>query len=206
MLRKKLRSFSVRTLLLVTTLLCTLLAIWIYRAKEQQRSVQAIRKTGARVRYDYEMSTSSGKVAKPPVWPWFIASLGPDYFCNVAAVTFYPEPPQEADELVKLLDGLPVSHVAIWPGGKGRRTSPAIASGGLTDKGLTHLISEHPNLIHLSLLHARLSPAGVDMLESQRNLAWQIDPNPNNIKRPMGHEPMPASRFSEDDLFAPVRD
>jgi len=166
------KSFSVRTLLSLITLICVALAIWHHRAMQQQRLVQALLDAGARVTYEHEVDANGRPVTSPP--GWLLRLLGPDYLYGVWGVGFYPEPPQEADELIKLLDEMPgVKRVAIWPGGKGRTSSPTL-DGGLTDKGLFHLLSKHPKLVHLSLLHAKLSLAGISALDHHPALASQF--------------------------------
>jgi hypothetical protein len=168
------KSFSIRTLLLLTTLLCIGLAIWTYRARKQQRLVASLQAVGARVSYDYVFVSRGAKSGEPR---WLSRILGQDYFHDVVGVNFQPEPPQEADELIKLLDDAPsVNRISIWPGCKGRTTSPETATGGLTDEGLAHLLSKHPGLVHISLLHSRLSPASIARLKKHPTLvSQQID-------------------------------
>ena len=170
------KSFSVRTLLLLTTLVGVALGIWQHRATQQRRCVKSLLDVGARVTYEHEVDAHGRRATSPPRFSWLLRLLGPDYVYGVVGVTLYPEPPQEADELIKLLDDMPsVKRVAIWPGAKGRTDSPPKAAGGLTDKGLSHLMAKHPKLGHLSLLNARLSSAGVSALESHPTLKSQFD-------------------------------
>ncbi|WP_254509814.1 hypothetical protein [Anatilimnocola floriformis] len=168
------KSFSVRTLLLLTTLLCVGLAIWTYRANRQKRLVASLHGVGARVVYDYVIVPRGAKLGEPF---WLSRSLGQDYFHNVVGATFYPEPTEEADELIKLLDDAPgITRIAIWTGAKGRASVSSKEPGGLTDKGLAHLLAKHPNLAHLSLTSARLSPAGVEQMKKHPTLvSQQID-------------------------------
>jgi hypothetical protein len=170
------KSFSIRTLLLLTTLLCAVLATWTYRAKKQLRFVAALLSAGARVTYDYQIDADRRPVRKPPRLSWLASRFGDDYFYEVVGVHLYPEPPQEADDLVKLLDDAQsVEFVAIWPGGgKGRSFLPRMADGGLTDNGLEHLLSRHPGLVHLSLHNARLSPTNVARLKDHPTLEAQV--------------------------------
>lgn len=162
------KSFSIRTLLLLTTLLCVGLAIWNYRARKQQRLVASLRAVDARVLYDYAASDKPGEPF------WFSRVCGQDYFHNVVGATFYPESTEEADELIKLLDDAPsITKIAIWPGGKRRTTLQDTEPGGLTDDGLAHLLAKHPKLVHISLLSARLSPAGVERLKQHPTLVSQ---------------------------------
>jgi hypothetical protein len=171
-----LKNFSIRTLLLLITSLCVALAIWTYRAKKQRRFVAALLNAGARVTYDYEIDADRRPLRKPLKLSWLARRFGDDYFYEVVGVTLYPEPPQEADDLVKLLDDAQsVKFVAIWPGGKGRSILPPMANGGLTDEGLDHLLSQHPKLAHLSLTSARLSPAKVARLKDHPTLSAQVN-------------------------------
>jgi len=78
--------FSLRTLLALVVLLGVGLGWVVQQAERQRKAVEAIRKAGGIVRYDYEMD--EGGNAEPPVPTWLMRLVGDDYFADVAAVGY----------------------------------------------------------------------------------------------------------------------
>lgn len=148
------RQISLRAFLALVTGLCIALAVWVHRAKTQERAAKAIR--GVHGRVTYEPATSASW--KPPAW--LVDAVGPDYFLEIRSVVFYPEADESGDEQIKLLGALPrLKNLAIFPGGRTRShfPYPTRMPGGLTDQGAEYLLEHHPNLRHVALISARLS-------------------------------------------------
>ena len=84
--------FSLRSLLLLF-LFCTIpfgwLGVKMQRAREQKQAVEAIKKLGGRVQYDYQRDASGAPIkgAKPPGPAWLRQLLGDDCFTNVVALS-----------------------------------------------------------------------------------------------------------------------
>jgi len=82
--------FTLRVLLVVVTLLCIGLAMWTHRAREQQRLVERIERSGGNIVYDFdelsadfETVTLGTSIVPGPVLDLF----GKDYFHSVTHVT-----------------------------------------------------------------------------------------------------------------------
>ena len=82
--------FSLRSLLLATTLLCAVLSLFAWqvkRAARQGRCIQAIRDRGGRVYYDYNLANGQfDPEGKSQVPQWLLGRLGVDFFHRVARV------------------------------------------------------------------------------------------------------------------------
>jgi hypothetical protein len=174
------KRLSLRSALVLLTMLCIALGVWSYRARAQRSSVTAIEAVGGRIIYAHK----SGNVYKtrtgmPPNDNSLRARLadvmGQDYFYGVRGVTLYPDASQTADEQVKLLDGLhQLEYVAIWPEAKGRTTAIRDARGGLSDEGADYLLAHH-RLTRVSLTSARLSDGATKRLIDATGDHSQID-------------------------------
>lgn len=143
------RQLSLRTfaVLCVASALC--LAYWGASAKRQQQLANAITELGGRVTYQ----KPSGYIPR-----FMISALGHDYFCAIDGVTLYPTAESPADEQIAVLGDFPeLQNLAIWPGAKGFGTALTDPPGGLTDEGVALLLTNNPNLRHLSLLAARIT-------------------------------------------------
>jgi len=86
--------FSLRTLLIVVVLLSVGLAwsaLKMREAERQRKAVEAIRRTGGLVVYDYQWDTFGGPLAveEPPAPVWLTRLLGEDLFANVVFVELY---------------------------------------------------------------------------------------------------------------------
>ena len=86
-LRRLLR-ISLRTTLVVVTVLCLLLGLKVRRAERQKEAVAWVKKIGGNVGYDYEHH-ENGKPIDDPRLPgpqWLLDYLGVDYFASVEFV------------------------------------------------------------------------------------------------------------------------
>ena len=78
--RRRWRSYSLRSLLLLTTLAAIVLGVWVNRAERQRRAVAAIRKAGGGV--------EDGPEPNPPSHfrRWLTTWLGDEYVADVVRV------------------------------------------------------------------------------------------------------------------------
>jgi len=114
--------FSLRALLIVVLLLSVLpgwFALKLRQAERQRQAVEAIRKAGGTVLYDYQFHEESGMatgVQESPVPAWLRELMGKDFFASVAAVGFHdpevstlnsrPTTVDDADAVLEQVAGL----------------------------------------------------------------------------------------------------
>lgn len=80
--------FTLRTLLLVVTILCVWLAIHTQRASWQRQLVQQIQKSWGEVEYVQKVQSSLRPGGRPSHVPsWLLKSLGEDFFYDIKSVT-----------------------------------------------------------------------------------------------------------------------
>jgi hypothetical protein len=86
--------FSLRTLLILLTIICVVLGIIVSRAERQRRAVAAIVKAGGEVAYDYEIlaALDEGDEVDLPGPDWLCRLLGVDYFGTVIWARLTPTP------------------------------------------------------------------------------------------------------------------
>jgi len=80
--------FSLRTFLIVLTILCVWIGWYLYRVEQQREAVKWVLENGGTVRYDFEID-DDGKNrgdTQPSVPRWLIDMLGVDYFSTVKRV------------------------------------------------------------------------------------------------------------------------
>jgi len=127
--RRRWYQYSLRTLLIVVTLAgCGFgwLGVKMREAREQRAAVDAIKKLGGYVVYDYESDSRGVRVpnATPPGPAWLRSILGDDCFRTVTEVNLNTDP---ADADLECLRGF-TSRVALGLGGE-----------RVTDAALEHL-------------------------------------------------------------------
>ncbi len=101
--RRRWFRYSMRTMLVVVTLLCIWLGLVVSRAERQRRAVAALRDMRARVDYDTTTMTPGGP---PTHWRWLRTWLGDDYFDNVIEVFMFRDADDEFLQRVGDLQGL----------------------------------------------------------------------------------------------------
>jgi hypothetical protein len=89
--------FSLRTMLLATTVLCVWLGIKVNAAREQRQAVAAVRALGGKVRYDYEIDPNGTYRNPGPELGWYELLFGVDLFNNVVEITVSAEEPDSKD-------------------------------------------------------------------------------------------------------------
>jgi hypothetical protein len=155
--RRRWLRFSLRTLLVVVTLVAVAVAYWVNGAQRQRRAVAAIQAVGGEVGYDYTDVTKPAVDGKLPGPDWLCALLGVDYFDDV---TYVVVPQSAGDETVTLLSGL--THLEILH----------LSETQITDASMAHLAG----LTHLEVLHlngTRVTNAGLVHLRGLRRL-WVL--------------------------------
>ena len=97
--RRRWLRFSLRTLLVVMTVLCVWLGFKVNAARRQKEAVEAILKAGGEIFFDYQLEPPTGQPDKfnfdfdqnvsPPGPAWLREQLGEEYFREVYAVRFF---------------------------------------------------------------------------------------------------------------------
>jgi hypothetical protein len=162
--KSKLRwyQFSLRTLLIVVTLFavaCSWFAVKMNQARKQKKAVDAIRKVGGAIFYDYWTEGQARLETHPePLEPhWLQQLIGEDFFHNVTYVHLGGEKVSDQNlEHLKVLDQ--VEDLIL--------DDSHITDAGLDDiKGLKQLI-------RLSLVNTQVTDAGLLSLEGLEKLRF----------------------------------
>jgi len=109
--------FSLRTFLLLLTVLCIWLCWNLYRVERQREAVKWVRENGGTVYYDFEMD-SDGEVlsdSQPPVAKWLHEILGVDFFSTVRQVGGFETQVSDVKPLAALtkLNELLLNHTQV---------------------------------------------------------------------------------------------
>src|SRR4051812_43109666 len=87
---KRFFRFSLRTVLVVLTLLCVALGRWVVRAQRQKEAVAAVRQAGGKVAYTYEFDSKGYWIKNPKPWTplWLRLTFGEDLFITLDGANF----------------------------------------------------------------------------------------------------------------------
>lgn len=165
--------FSLRTLLVVILLLSVLLgwfALKLRQAERQRRAVEAIRKAGGTVFYDYQFHEESGTttgVRESPVPAWLRELIGEDFFASVAGVGFHDPEWSASDSRPTTVDDADavLEHVAGLTGVVCLR----LYANQVTDVGMEHLRGL-TRLRYLDLSYTQVTDAGLEHLKGLTEL------------------------------------
>src|SRR5262245_22988051 len=91
--RRRYLRFSVRTLLVIVTVVAVVLAVPVRRAMRQREAVLAIQKLGGSLIYDYEITRGPETMMSA----WLRRTLGDDYFHDVYLADFPDRPIADSD-------------------------------------------------------------------------------------------------------------
>jgi hypothetical protein len=182
--RPRLWRFSLRTLLILLTLLCVWLGFQVHRVRHQKKVVAAVLGLGGRIRYDgqpsdfeederrvqEEMAAKMGRprptfVDEPIGPPWLRKLIGDEYFQQIAEIVLvgtnvYTDRVEIRDEMldyitsVRNLEGL------------------TLVTTDLSDGDLAR-IGNLAELRNLSIRNAPITDAGLEHLRSLHNL-WHL--------------------------------
>jgi len=158
--RRRWYQFSLRTLLIVVTLVgCGLgwLGFKVREARRQEVAVAAIEKLGGQVAYDDQFDSLGNYVGKvvPPGPAWLRELLGNDFFRNVRTVDLTLPTLRDAD-----LDQLQWLSTCKWLN---------LGKSGVTDAGLPQ-VKELTQLNWLLLANTQVSDAGLENLKGLAQL------------------------------------
>jgi hypothetical protein len=100
--------FSLRSALLIVTLLCIWLAVESTRARRQKQAIATIQQLGGRIAFDYQLDRHrKWTKRKVPAAPqWLTAAIGDDYFRHVVLINF-DEGSDPTDDDLAILQDLP---------------------------------------------------------------------------------------------------
>jgi hypothetical protein len=187
--RRRWLQFSLRTFLLLTTVLGVWLGLYIRSARRQQAAVEAIRAQGG-VRYDYQDPSLGGDWRKGSNVPaWLLDGLGEDYFHNVTSLLLQDSPLDifaHLDamprlrflQIVDTIDRTRAFHSQIYPSEKDLRVLARLNSferiqlqsfEGITDEGIEQL-AQSRNLRIIFILNARLTDQSLTALTRLKRL------------------------------------
>ncbi len=106
--RRRWFRFSLRTFLVVVTVLAVWIGWYVNRAEKQRRAVKWVKENGGEVRYDFQLN--GPEPIPEPGLGWFRDLIGIDYFADVLLVKLV------SDEVIDLtpLRGLPkLTHLGL---------------------------------------------------------------------------------------------
>jgi hypothetical protein len=146
---------SLRSLLLLTTILAIWLAYVSNRARQQRVVVERLNELGARIEYDFQQNAQrAGKIGTgPPGWPWLRKLIGDEYFQDVVSVHVIATSEEDLQAISKLT----------------RLEKLVLDRSNITDASLLHL----RNLKRIDFLSLRvpdLTSEGLGHLENMRKL------------------------------------
>jgi Leucine-rich repeat (LRR) protein len=165
--------YSIRSLLLLTTVLAVWLAVQVNRAHRQKLAVSTIMHAGGKIAYDHEMLTREHPQPTEPPGPlWLRRILGDEYFLRPAAV----ECTDVDSEIVEQLGNCPTLRYVTLSGGTivdedlshiarlADLEQLRLEDVAITDAGLKHLFSLK-KLKTLALNHTNVTGAGLEQLK-----------------------------------------
>ena len=183
--------YSLRTLLILTTVVAALFAWWSHKARRQKLAVEALQRAGALVVYDHKGTLPDdfglafwGEEQGPSFWPtWLVQALGVDYFSHVHCVAInnpvvYHMSQNHAvdDTTLEYIKHLPAVRLLCLNSAQvtdtGLRNLESLTSlrslelinNPITDLGLEHLRGL-TNLERLNLWNTKVTAAGISRLQ-----------------------------------------
>jgi hypothetical protein len=144
--------FSLRTFVIVISLLAAWLGYISFRAREQREVVARVTELGGKFEYDYQTGKNPQKT--PPGWPWLRRLVGDEYFQDVAVVH---------------LDDTKVSDADLRLICKLRRAKKlSLNRTEVSDEGLVS-IRRMSQLNHLGLMRTKVTTEGICALPQRWN-------------------------------------
>ena len=169
--------FSLRLLLVVTTLTAILIGYLCNQARKQSFSKKRILELGGSVIYAHDPEMGSMRQRQ-----WWISEkiadvLGVDFVFSLTTVIMYPPPNVTDDdyrEMIEAICGLPnVKHVGISPeesDGLMYLSDQLQTDGGISDAGIAYLQKRINSLEFLSLTSAKVTNSGLQLLVDDRRV------------------------------------
>lgn len=180
--RRPLRlQYSLRTLLVLITVVAVWLAIQVNRARKQQLAVQAIETVGGSVYYEHEFDQKGefDQSRKPRAGAWARKMVGDEFFRKVIEVRF-PAGAKVTDADLRHLSSLPYLEALYLPD---YDLSHGFGGGGalaITDEGLDEL-KRVTSLKYLEIYGAGVTDKGIQELKEAlpackvAKLPWGLD-------------------------------
>jgi hypothetical protein len=175
---RKFLQFSLRTLLIFVLLVSigmSWFAVKMEKARRQKEAVEAIRKMGGCVYYDYQFGEDRAflATAEPPYPQWARALLGDDFFFDVDCVS-------------PIFNGTFRDDEAIHLKALKNLNTLALSGTDITDAGLEHF-EGLASLEHLYLGYSQVTDAGLEHLEGLTRLdvlyLEQTQVTPEGVKK-----------------------
>jgi hypothetical protein len=182
-IRRRWLRYSMRTMLLLVTVLCVLLALVIVPAQRQRRAVEKIRGLGSwsRVVYDYESEGPYGGSVELRGPAWLRRWIGVDYFQDVVRVQVFLSRGDELtpDDLASLpglrsldVHDMPITDDGLLTLARLRKLEGlSLQSNEITDRGLEQL-SSLTELQRLGVTSDQVTGEGLRPLAGRVNLQW----------------------------------
>lgn len=182
--RRRLPSFSLRTLLVASTVFGVWFGLHVRSVKQQRTSVEAIKSLGGYVRYDcviYRAPTRWEVIRHLLGSQWLLSKLGHDHFHSVIEVSDQHHS-LHSKEILHHLSGLP--HLQVLELYRTPADDESLRSIGeltklrklklgraddVTDEGGSYL-SQLQGLEHLEMNYSRLSDKSVETVSDLQNL------------------------------------
>lgn len=157
--RRRWLRFSLRTLLVVTALLCIWLAVVSTRARKQARAIARMEQFRWGVGYDFQLGESGNWTGKtePSAPAWLRKGVGEEYFRRVAIVNVDQPSDPSNDDLAVLADLRGVKQITLYDRKR------------ITDAGLAHL-SGMTDLRKLALNGTSVTGPGLRHIAQLRKL------------------------------------
>ncbi len=176
--RRRFFRYSLRTMMLVVTLICVLLGITAKRAQDQKQAVEVILESGGIVLYQHRTERSD-----PPGPEWLRKFIGDEYFFRVDSVHFTEAKINEASLIAisRLTDmrSLVLTGNRVTDAGLEHLQTLTklqdlnFSSTEITDAGLVHLRGM-TELQRLFFYNTKISDRGVEHLNVLTNLRGLI--------------------------------
>ena len=145
-------SFSIRSLLLLMTVVGIGLAWKMNRVRKLRVAVAEVEQLGGDISYVHELSSTT---SEPPGPKWFRSVLGEDFFAEVNQINLRSE--RTDDETCAMIAQLP------------RIDSLIIKSDRVTDRGLADIAAAN-SLVALEIRSANVTASGLASLQRLQNL------------------------------------
>jgi hypothetical protein len=170
--------FSLRTALLLTTVIAVFLGFWTSSARRQRAATDAILALGGSVTYDFQAATGTFVADATPRGPiWLRFMVGRDWFDSVYGVGLYDADGASDEQIADSLRGVPdtrslqldrssasIETMASISRMKSLRNLMLFGTA-VDDRGLEHLY-KLSSLQNLDLRGTRVTKQGVQKLQS----------------------------------------
>jgi hypothetical protein len=178
--------FSLRSLLLATTVFCIWLGFKVNAAREQREIVKMVHELGGIVWYDYEFDSAGNHLTPPPEPGWLAKLIGVDFLHNVLAIRILNEnfqTPKDYSAVMARLPNVPKLQNLVLTGGKlqdddfqflaglSRLKYIGLIKNEISGEGVGFL-KDAKQLQMLFISNNSVSEKGLDTIAAVPNLQW----------------------------------